>query len=178
MEISTFIVSATIAAILGYAVLVYNQLAKLQHNISKAWVHVDAMLMQRHDELPELVESCKHYMLYEQETLEQVLQARDVVSTAIEQGDIKALGVAEGQLRKGLNDLFAVAEGYPELMANETFQQLHSDISELESSIALRREFYNQSANDNNARITSFPGSIIAGIFRFQTAEPLEFDAE
>jgi LemA protein len=178
MEISPFIVSVTLAALLGYAVALYKQIAKLQHNITEAWSHVEAMLKQRHDELPELVESCTHYMLYEQETLDQVMQARDAVSTAREQSDIKALGVAEGQLRKGLNDLFAVAEGYPELMANETFQQLHTDISELESSIALRREFYNQSVKTHNMRIGQFPGQIIARLFNFRVSELLEFRAE
>jgi LemA protein len=177
MEISIFIIIGAIVALLGYAAILYKQLANLQHNISEAWSHVEAMLKQRHNKLPELVENCKHYMLYEQETLEQLLQAGDAVSTAREQGDIRALGMAEGLLRTGLNELFAVAEGYPELTANEAFQQLHSDISELESSIALRREFYNQSVNDNNARISHLPSSIIAGIFNLQAAEMLEFDA-
>jgi LemA protein len=178
MEISPFIVSVTLAALLGYAVALYKQMAKLQHNIAETWSHVDAMLKQRHDELPELVESCKHYMLYEQEALEQVLQASDAVAGAAEQSDMRALGAAEGQLRLALNNLFAIAEGYPELMANETFQQLHSDLSELDSSITLRHQFYNQGVNDHNARLTRFPETIIAGIFNFRPAEPLEFGTE
>jgi LemA protein len=178
MEISTFIISGAIVAILGYGVVLYNQLTKLQHNISNRWSHVEAMLKQRHDHLPELVEVCKHYMLYEQETLEQVKQAGSAVATAREQGDIGALGEGEEQLRQALNNLFAVAEGYPELVANETFQQLHSDISELDSSIALRREFYNESVSNNNLRLEQCPSKTIARLFNFQTAEPLEFGAD
>jgi LemA protein len=178
MEISTFIIIGTITAILGYAAILYKQMAGLQHNISETWSHVESMIKQRNDELSRLVESCTHYMLYEQETLEQVIQAGSDVSTAIEQNDLEALGMAERQLGVGLSNLFAVAEGYPELIANESFQQIHSDISELESSIALRREFYNQSVKTNNMRIGQFPGQIIARLFNFRVSELLEFRAE
>ncbi len=176
MEISTFIILGAIVVILGYVVVLNGKMSKQQQNISQAWAHVDAMLKQRHAELPKLVESCKHYMLYEQETLEQVMQARAAVSTASEQYDIAALGIAEGQLRLGLNNLYEVAAGYPELMANETFRQLQSDISELEGSIALRREFYNEGVKLNNARIERCPNKIIARLFGFQPAKPLEFN--
>jgi len=178
MEISSFIVLGAIAVIAVYGVTIYNNLVTLKHGVSKAWANIDVLLKQRHDELPKLVETCKQYMQYEQETLEQVMKARAAVSTAREQGDIGALGGAESQLRLGLGNLFAVAEAYPELKANENFQHLQTRISGLENSIADRREFYNESVNNNNVRIEQFPDVILARFFNFKSAELLEFTEE
>jgi LemA protein len=176
MDISTFIILGLIIASLVYGVMIYNNLVTLKHNVSKAWSNIDVLLKQRHDELPKLVETCKQYMQYEQETLKQVMQARAAVSDARESGDIGALGAAEGQLRLGLGNLFAVAEAYPDLKANETFQHLQSRISGLENSIADRREFYNESVNNNNIRIEQFPDVIVARMLNFRPAELLEFE--
>ncbi|MEW7982192.1 MAG: LemA family protein [Candidatus Sedimenticola endophacoides] len=178
MEIGSFIVLGGIAALVFYAIAIYNALVSLKHAVTKAWANIDVLLKQRHDELPKLVETCKQYMQYEQETLERVMQARGAVSAAQQRGDIGALGAAEGQLRLGLGNLFAVAEAYPELKANETFQHLQSRITGLENSIADRREFYNESVNNNNVRIEQFPDLIIARLFNFKAAELLEFSAE
>ncbi|MES9961857.1 MAG: LemA family protein [Sedimenticola sp.] len=178
MDISTFVFLGIIAAVAIYAVMIYNNLVTLKHGVSKAWANIDVLLKQRHDELPKLVETCKQYMQYEQETLENVMQARAAVSSAREQGDVGALGIAEGQLRLGLGNLFAVAEAYPDLKANETFQHLQSRITGLENSIADRREFYNESVNNNNVRIEQFPDVIVARMFNFLSAELLEFSEE
>ena len=178
MEISIFVFLSIIAAVAIYAVMIYNNLVTLKHGVTKSWANIDVLLKQRHDELPKLVETCKQYMEYEQETFEKVMQARAAVSSAREQGDIGALGMAEGQLRLGLGNLFAVAEAYPDLKANETFQHLQSRITGLENSIADRREFYNESVNNNNVRIEQFPDVIVARMFNFQSAELLEFSEE
>ncbi|MES9870662.1 MAG: LemA family protein [Sedimenticola sp.] len=178
MDISTFVFLGIIAAVAIYAVMIYNNLVILKHGVSKAWANIDVLLKQRHDELPKLVETCKQYMQYEQETLEKVMQARAAVSSAREQGDVGALGIAEGQLRLGLGNLFAVAEAYPDLKANETFQHLQSRITGLENSIADRREYYNESVNNNNVRIEQFPDVIVARMFNFLSAELLEFSEE
>jgi len=178
MEISSFIVLGTLVVVLVYAVVIYNGLVSLKHGVSKAWANIDVLLKQRHDELPKLVETCKQYMQFEQETLTRVMEARASVSSARSHGDIGALGVAEGQLRLGLGNLFAVAEAYPELRANENFQHLQSRITGLESSIADRREFYNESVNNNNVRIDVIPDVIIARLFGFKSAELLEFSTE
>ncbi|OOZ36589.1 LemA family protein [Solemya velesiana gill symbiont] len=178
MDISTFVFLGIVAAVIIYVVMIYNNLVTLKHGVSKAWANIDVLLKQRHDELPKLVETCKQYMEYEQDTLEKVMQARAVVSSAREQGDVGALGIAEGQLRLGLGNLFAVAEAYPDLKANETFQHLQSRITGLENSIADRREFYNESVNNNNVRIEQFPDVIIARMFNFMSAELLEFSEE
>jgi len=178
MEISSFVLLGLVLASLVYAVLIYNGLVSLKHGVSKAWANIDVLLKQRHEELPKLVETCKQYMQYEQETLEQVMKARSAVSQAREQADMGALGAAEGQLRLGLGNLFALAEAYPELKANETFQHLQSRITGLENSIADRREFYNESVNNNNIRIEQFPDLILARVFNFRLAELLEFSAK
>ena len=178
MDISMFVVLGIIAALAIYGVMIYNGLVNLKHGVSKAWSNIDVLLKQRHDELPKLVDTCKQYMQYEQATLERVMNARAAVSSAREQGDVGALGAAEGQLRLGLGNLFAVAEAYPDLKANATFQHLQSRISGLENSIADRREFYNESVNNNNVRIEQFPDVIVARMFAFKSAELLEFTAE
>ncbi|MEX2515718.1 MAG: LemA family protein [Gammaproteobacteria bacterium] len=161
-----------------YGIVLYNHLVTLKHNVDQAWSNIDVLLKQRHDELPKLVETCKQYMQYEQETLEKVMQARAQVSAARERGDVGALGGAETQLRLGLGNLFAVAEDYPDLKANETFKHLQGRISGLENAIADRREFYNESVNRNNIRIEQFPDVILARMFNFTAKTLLVFSAE
>ena len=178
IDVSKFIFWGVIAVAVFYLVSIYNGLVSLKHAVSKAWANIDVLLKQRHDELPKLVETCKQYMEYEQETLEKVMQARTSVATAQQSGDIAALGKAEGAMRLGLGSLFAVAEAYPDLKANETFQHLQVRITGLENDIADRREFYNESVNNNNVRIEQFPDVIIARFFNFKSFELLEFAAE
>jgi LemA protein len=151
----------------------------LKNNVSKAWANIDVLLKQRHDELPKLIETCKQYMGYEQATLEKVMQARAGVQQARESGDVAALGPAEAGLRASIGKLYAVAEAYPQLKADESFQELQSRITGLESAIADRREFYNDSVNLYNTRIQQFPDLIIANNFGFKPGSLLEFsDAE
>ncbi|MAT65956.1 MAG: LemA family protein [Gammaproteobacteria bacterium] len=169
-----------VAAILlvVYGIVIYNHLVALKHNVAKAWSNIDVLLKQRHDELPKLVEVCKQYMGYEQETLEKVMQARAQVAAAREGGDVPALGQAETQLRLGLGNLFALAEAYPDLKANTNFQHLADRVTALENSIADRREYYNESVNLNNVRIEQFPDVIVARKFGFGPFDLLEFAEE
>jgi LemA protein len=179
MDVGSFIFLGLLVVVAVYAITLYNNLVTLKHNVGKAWSNIDVLLKQRHDELPKLVETCKQYMGYEQETLERVMKARAAVSSAREAGNIGALGAAESQLRLGLGNLFAVAEAYPELKANnESFQHLQARISGLENAIADRREFYNESVNVNNIRIEQFPDVIVARMFAFKAFELLEFSEE
>jgi LemA protein len=171
-----FVALLVVAAV--YFVRIYNGLVALRENVRKAWANIDVLLTQRHDELPKLVETCKRYMHYEQETLERVMQARSAVFRAQGRGDVTAVGAAEGQLRAGLGQLFAVAENYPELKADEGFRHLRTRISTLEESIADRRELYNDSVNLNNIRLATFPDLIVARMFEFRTAALLEFTEE
>lgn len=172
------IVLALLAVVAVYAIGVYNGLVRLREGVKQAWSNIDVILVQRHDELPKLVESCRRYMQYERETLERVMQARSSVFRAHERGDVAALGAAEGLLRTGLGQLYAVAENYPQLRADEGFQHLRTRISQLEESIADRRELYNSAVNLNNVRVAQFPDLIFARLFGFQPATLLEFSLE
>ena len=177
MDVASIIFWAVVVVLALYLVSIYNHLVRLKHNVSKAWSNIDVLLKQRHDEIPKLVETCKQYMKFEQETLEKVMQARSRVSEARQNQDVPGLGLAEGALRMGLGQLFALAEDYPELRANENFQHLQSRISTLENTIADRREFYNESVNINNIGIESFPDLIVARLFGFGPRDLLEFEA-
>jgi len=178
MGIITIIVLGILLVAVVYAVMIYNNLVQVKHNVSKAWANIDVLLKQRHDELPKLVETCKQYMKFEQDTLTKVMEARSKVFSAREAQNIPQLGQAEGALRATLGNLFALAEAYPDLKTNQTFQQLQTRISSLENAIADRREFYNESVNINNVRIEQFPDSIVAGMFSFKPAPLLEFSTE
>ncbi|MBV2134368.1 LemA family protein [Pseudomonas sp. MAP12] len=175
MSLSTVAILVVIVLLAGYAVLIYNALVRLKHGVGKAWSNIDVLLRQRHEELPKLVETCKQYMQHERTTLEAVIAARSAVASAREQGDVGALGRAESGLRAGLGQLFAVAENYPQLKANESFQHLQQRITGLENGIADRRELYNESVNLNNVRIEQFPDVLIARMFAFQAADLLQF---
>ena len=178
MDISSILTLAVLAATLVYAITVYNALVQIKHNVAKAWANIDVLLRQRHDELPKLVETCQQYMKFEQDTLAKVIEARSQVFSASETKNLPALGRAETGLRSALGSLFALAEAYPELKANQTFQQLQTRISALENAIADRREFYNESVNINNVRIEQFPDLVIARLLGFPAAQLLEFSTE
>jgi len=177
MSVGVMVFLGLLVLLLIYAVTLYNELVLLKNNVAKAWANVDVLLKQRHDELPKLIEVCKQYKQFEQTTLTQVITARNQVHVARESQDLAALGKAEGELRNGLGRLFAVAEAYPELRANESFMQLQGRISQLENGIADRREFYNDAVNINNTRVEQFPNTAIAGMFRFGELPLLEFSA-
>jgi LemA protein len=177
MSLSLLIFLGIAVVVLLYGVTTYNRLVSLKHGVDKAWSNIDVLLKQRHDELPKLVETCKQYKQFEQETLQKVIEARSRVQSAREAHDVAALGAAEGMLRAGLGQIFAVAEAYPELRANENFMQLQSRISQLENAIADRREFYNEAVNINNVQIEVFPDNIVAGLFRFGEKPLLKFSA-
>ena len=178
MDIGTLITLGILIVIVVYGITIYNSLVQIKHNVTKAWANIDVLLKQRHDELPKLVETCKQYMKFEQDTLTRVIEARSKVFSAREAQNVPALGQAEGALRSALGSLFALAESYPDLKTNQTFQQLQARISSLENGIADRREFYNESVNVNNVRIEQFPDSIFASMFGFRPAQLLEFSEE
>jgi LemA protein len=178
MVIGLVVILALTVALIAYFVGIYNGLVGLRENVKVAWANIDVLLKQRHDELPKLVETCKRYMQFEQDTLEKVMRARNSVSQASSSGNIAAVGAAEQQLRAGVGRLFAVAENYPQLKTDETFKQLQGRITSLEESIADRRELYNDQVNLNNIRVKVFPDVMIAQRFGFLQAHLLEFSDE
>ncbi len=160
MALILLVVLALVVMILGgYVAAIYNGLITVKNNIDKAWANIDVLLKQRHDELPKLIDVCKGYMEHEKGVFDRVLQARQALMSA--QGPAKK-GQAEGEMGAALRQLFALAENYPNLKAQSSFQQLQERVSALESQIADRREFYNDSVNTYNIRIQSIPDVLIA----------------
>jgi LemA protein len=157
--------------ILGYFVSIYNGLIRLKNNIEKAWSNIDVLLKQRHDELPKLIDTVKGYMKHEQETLQQLTEARTAFMDA---ESVKEKAAANNQVESALKSIFAVAEDYPDLKAQESFQQLQERISGLENEIADRREFYNDAVNQYNIRIHSIPDVIVASMLNYQDRELFE----
>jgi LemA protein len=161
--------------LLVYIVIIYNGLVRLRNDIDKAWANIDVLLKQRHDELPNLVATCKGYMQYEQQTLERVTQARTAYMRAATVGEkAQADLLTTGALR----GLFAVAENYPDLKANNNFLQLQKRISELEDMIADRREFFNDDVNTYNVRIQQLPDVIIASMMNLPHREMFKVSDE
>ena len=165
----------------GYFISVYNSLVRLKNNIEKAWSNIDVLLKQRHDELTKLLETVKGYMKYEERVLKEVTAARTAFLNAETVADkAKADNIMSGALKS----LFAVAENYPDLKANQNFIQFQSRISGLEDQIADRREFYNDSVNVYNIRIQQIPDVFIARMLGylhkdlFQVAEADREDVE
>ncbi len=160
-----------------YFTIIYNNLISLKNNAKKAWANIDVLLKQRNDELPKLIQTCKQYMQYEKETLEKITRVRQEAVDARLKSDMVAMGQAETTLRGALGNLFALAENYPQLKANETYAHLQKRISGLENTIADRRELYNESVTLNNIRIEQFPDVLVAKLFGFKHFVTLEFNA-
>lgn len=178
MSITTIALLVIALITLVYGITLYNGLVTLKHSVDKHFANIDVLLKQRNGELPKLVETCKQYMRHEQDTLEKVILARNSVASAQAGHDIDALGKAETSLRKNLGQLFALAEGYPELKANDTFIHLQQRVSSLEDGIADRREIYNEAVNNNNVRIEQFPDLLIARWFQFKAFTLLDFSED
>ncbi len=146
-------------ALAGGLISIYNLLVMMKNNIARAWSNIDVLLKQRLDELEKLVDVCKAYMKYERETLEKVISLRSIISGA---KGLEERLEAEGALGGVLKTLFAVAEKYPELKADNNFASLRQRISYLENEIADRREFYNETVNLYNIKIAQIPVVLLA----------------
>jgi LemA protein len=148
-----------VVGVLVYVVILYNELVRLRNDNDRAWANIDVLLKQRHDEIPNLVETVKGYMQHEQQTLLAVAQAR---AASMNAASIGQKAQADLLLTGALRGLFAVAENYPQLKANENFIKLQMRISELEERIADRREFFNDDVNTYNTRIGQIPEVFVA----------------
>src|SRR5581483_6816270 len=166
----------TLVGALWYFVTMYNGLIALKNDIDKAWANIDIMLKQRHDELTKLLDVCKGYLDYERDTLLKITQARSLYQHAV---SVDQKAQADQSMTSALRGFFAVAENYPELKANNNFQQLQKRITELESQIADRREFYNDSVNTFNIRIQQIPDTFVAAFMNLKPREMFKVqDAE
>jgi LemA protein len=168
---NTIILLGFLFAILGlvaYVVMIFNGLIALKNDIAKAWANIDILLKQRHDELSKLLDVCKGYMDYERDTLQKITQARSQYQQAV---SVDQKAQADQSMTSALRGFFAVAENYPQLKANDNFMRLQGRITDLESQIADRREFYNDSVNTFNIRIQQMPDTFVASFMNLTPRE-------
>lgn len=155
-----------------WGIFIYNRLVRLKTQVANGWSQIDVQLKRRYDLIPNLVEAAKDYMGYEQETLRQVIEARNSAvkanaGTGVPSSEAIA---AEGALTASLGRFFALSENYPDLKANTTVSQLMEELAGTENKIGFARQFYNDSATAYNTAVLSFPDNVIAGRFNFQQA--------
>ena len=144
---------------------IYNRLVALRQNTNQAFSDIDVQLKQRHDLIPNLVETVKGYATHEKTTLDAVITARN---SAVQAHGVAEQGAAEGVLSQALGKMFALAEAYPDLKANQGFQQLQAELSDIENKIAAARRFFNNAVSEYNTGAQQFPASMLAGMFGFQ----------
>ena len=167
------IVLIVIAVLAVLVIGIYNRLVALRQNANQAFADIDVQLKQRHDLIPNLVETVKGYAAHEKGTLEAVIQARNAAVAAEKTGDPKAMGAAEGVLGAALGRLIALAEAYPDLKANTNMLSLQEELASTENKVAFSRQAFNDSVMEYNTRRESFPDNIFAGMFQFGPAELL-----
>lgn len=175
MEIGTalLVLLGIVVVIVIWVIAKYNQLVRLRNRISNAWSQIDVQLRRRYDLIPNLVETVKGYAQHEKDVFENVTKAR---AMGIQAGSVKEQAEAENMITGALKSLFAVAEAYPELKANQNFMMLQEELSGTESKIAYARQFYNDNVMAYNTLIQSFPTNIIASSFGFTESDyfPME----
>ena len=159
--------------VIGWLVVSYNALVRLRVQLSNAWSQIEVELKRRYNLIPNLVEIVKGYASHERETLERVVQARNAAAGT---SGVKAQSGAENILTGALKSLFALAEAYPDLKANQNFLSLQTELAAAEDQISVSRQAYNNAVSRLNTAVQSFPSNIVAGIFRFTDAEFFELD--
>ncbi|NTJ41505.1 LemA family protein [Agrobacterium larrymoorei] len=172
-----FIALAIVAAIALYVVFIYNGLVKARQMKEEAWSGIDVQLKRRADLIPNLIETVKGYAAHEKTTFEEVVNLRNRAQ-AVPAGDVEGRAQAEGLLGQAIGKLFALAEAYPDLKANQNFLELQRSLETLESEIQMSRRYYNGSARDLNVKVESFPSNLVAGQFGFAKAPYFEITNE
>ena len=169
----TILIGFAVVGTIGYGLSIFNSLVALKNGIARSWANIDVLLKQRHDELPKLVTICEAYMKHERAVFERLSEARAMLHGARTVGE---RAQAEGRLTNALGQFFVVAEAYPTLKADTSFLELQRRISELESQIADRREFYNDTVTIFNTRIEQIPDRFVAGWLSLAPAELFRVD--
>ena len=172
---STLVVLGVIVVLVLWLVTVYNGLVAMRQRVNQSFADIDVQLKQRHDLIPNLVETVKGYASHERGTLEAVVQARNAAIAA--QGPAQ-VAAAENQLSGALRQLFALSEAYPDLKANQNFLDLQRELTDTEDKIAYSRQFYNTNVSSYNQKIQVFPNVLIAGMFHFEPSEFFEAEEE
>lgn len=174
MSSTAWIVIAIAVAIVLFIIVAYNRLVALRQAYKNAFADIDVQLKQRHDLVPNLVETVKGYAAHESGVLQKVTEAR---TAAMRAGSVQERSAAEGALSGALAQLFAVAESYPQLKANENFQQLQLELSDIENKIAAARRFFNNAVAEYNTATQQFPAVLFAGALGFAPADMFALDA-
>jgi LemA protein len=164
MSVTGWIVLGLIVVIVLWAITIYNGLVAMRQRVSQSFADIDVQLKQRHDLIPNLVETVKGYASHERGTLEAVVAARNAAMAA---PGIEQKVAAENMLTGALRQLFALSEAYPNLKANENFQQLQEQLSDIENKLAAARRFFNNAVQEYNTGIQQFPAALFASIFGF-----------
>lgn len=175
MMIGLLVVAAIVVVLIVFVIAVYNALVKLKVRVEEAWSDITVQLKRRTDLIPNLINTVKGYAGHEKEVFQQVTEARSAVMDATKQGP-EATAKAENMFEGALKSLFAVAEAYPDLKANQNFLQLQQELVDTEDKIQASRRFYNGGVRDLNTKIEMFPSNIIAGMFGFVKREFFEVD--
>jgi LemA protein len=173
----TWIVIGVIVLLVLWVIMIYNGLIAMRQRVNQAFSDIDVQMKQRHDLVPNLVETVKGYAGHERGTLEAVVQARNAAITA-QGGGVAAQAAAENALSGALRQLFALSEAYPDLKANQNFQQLQSELSDIENKIAAARRFFNNAVQEYNTGIQQFPAVLLAGPLGFAQKEFFEVAAD
>lgn len=177
---------ALIAALIMYAIGIYNSLINLRNRVKNGFAQIDVQLTRRHDLIPNLVEAVKGYMKHERETLDAVISARNSAVSNLNAAKqdpsnaeaIKKLGASEGALGSALGRLFALSEAYPDLKANQNMLQFQEELGSTENKVAFSRQAFNDAVLSYNNKAENFPNSVIAGMFSFELASFLEIESE
>jgi LemA protein len=168
MSTTTWIVLGVIVVLILWIVYIYNSLVALRQRVNQSFADVDVQLKQRHDLVPNLVETVKGYAAHERGTLEAVVQARNAAIAARGSGGTEQVAQAENMLTVALRQLFALAEAYPDLKANQNFQQLQTELADIENKIAAARRFFNNAVQEYNTAIEQLPAALFAGALGFR----------
>lgn len=170
-----YIAIGILLAIAAYAIVIYNGLVKARQMVREAWSGIDVQLKRRADLIPNLLETVKGYASHEKDTLAEVTEMR-TRAQGVPAGDVAGRAVAEGMLSQALGKLFAVAEAYPDLKANENFRDLQQSLDKMETEIQMARRYYNGAARDLNIQVESFPSNFVANTFKFEQADYFEIE--
>jgi LemA protein len=175
--VTTWIIIGVIVLLVLWIIMIYNGLVAMRQRVNQAFSDIDVQTKQRHDLIPNLVETVKGYASHERGTLEAVVQARNAAITS-QAGGVAAQAAAENALSGALRQLFALSEAYPDLKANQNFQQLQSELSDIENKIAAARRFFNNAVQEYNTGIQQFPAVLLAGPLGFAQKEFFDVGVE
>lgn len=171
-----YVILGVVVVVALFVIAMYNGLIRLKNRVDEAWSDIDVQLKRRYDLIPNLIETVKGYAAHEQATFEKVISARNQAMATQKGGDAEAQAQAENTLSGTLKSIFALAESYPDLKANQNFLELQRELTDTEDKIQASRRFYNTNVRDFNTKIQVFPNNMIAGWLKFTSRKFFEIE--